>query len=154
MAGWLAGCLADLGLGARAFGGDPAAVGRRLLLDGERVLGVGILPADFRIPDGDPALRSGGPPRQRLQGLLVAGDRAGSAPVALVNRSAARRLFGAGDPVGRRLRFNGEWREVVGVVGDHQAPSREAEPPPVVYLAAAQVPVPQAMTTVCSGSAT
>ena len=74
-------------------------------------------------------------------------DRAGSASVALVNRSAARRfLGGAGaNPVGRRLRFNGEWHEVVGVVGDQWAPSREAEPPPVVYLAAAQSPVPAAM---------
>ncbi len=73
------------------------------------------------------------------------GDRAGSPRVALVNRSAARRFLTSGDPVGRRLRFNGDWYEVVGVVGDQWAPSREAEPPPVVYLAAAQSPVPAAM---------
>jgi len=74
-----------------------------------------------------------------------AGDRAGSPPVALVNRSAARRFLADGDPVGRRLRFNGTWHQVIGVAGDQRSPSRDEEPQPVVYLAAAQEPVPAPM---------
>jgi putative ABC transport system permease protein len=38
------------------FGGDPRIVGRQLLLGGERREVVGVLPADFRIPGGDPDL--------------------------------------------------------------------------------------------------
>jgi len=55
------------------------------------------------------------------------GDRVGSAPVALVSTSLARRLWPAGHAVGQRLRTAdraqagepvGPWRLVVGVVGD------------------------------------
>jgi putative ABC transport system permease protein len=47
------------------------------------------------------------------------GDRAGTAGVVMVNASAARRYWGAADPVGARVSFDGrEWLTVVGVVGD------------------------------------
>jgi putative ABC transport system permease protein len=39
------------GLWNRRFGGDPAAVGRRVLLDGKPYTVVGIMPESFRVPD-------------------------------------------------------------------------------------------------------
>ena len=52
--------------------------------------------------------------------LFGAADRAGAPPVALINETMARRLFGNADPVGRRLRQRNFDRpiEVVGVVAD------------------------------------
>jgi putative ABC transport system permease protein len=52
------------------------------------------------------------------------GDRAGSAPVAIVNQTMARRYWPGVSPVGRRVRFNGDgnvWMEVVGVNRRRQA---------------------------------
>jgi putative ABC transport system permease protein len=50
-------------------------------------------------------------------------DRAGSAPVTIVNESLAARIWPGQDPVGKRLKQGwpegpGTWREVVGVVAD------------------------------------
>ncbi len=72
-------------------------------------------------------------------------DRAGSPLVALVNRSAERRFLAGREAVGRRLKFNGHWHDVIGVVGDQRNPSGEEAAPPIVYFAAAQTPVPAAM---------
>jgi putative ABC transport system permease protein len=51
---------------------------------------------------------------------FTAADRAGAAPVALVNATMARRLFGSTDPIGRRVwQRNGDHSlQVVGVVAD------------------------------------
>ncbi len=51
---------------------------------------------------------------------FTAADRAGSVPVAIVNRSFATRHFGAGSPLEERFRMNqdGPWLTVVGVVPD------------------------------------
>ncbi len=38
----------------RAFGGDPAIVNRQILYHGEKCTVLGIMPADFRFPPGDP----------------------------------------------------------------------------------------------------
>ncbi len=72
-------------------------------------------------------------------------DRRAGAPVVAVNTVLARRLFGTGDPIGRRIRLvdpsqSGEWRTVVGVVGgiryrDLAEPAVEA-----VYTPFAQTP--------------
>ena len=70
---------------------------------------------------------------------LTAADRAGSPPVALASAGAARQLLG-GHALGRRVRFNDIWHEVVGVVGDLSAAGRDPEP--VFYLPHAQTPVP------------
>jgi predicted permease len=45
-------------------------------------------------------------------------DRAGAIPVAIVNRSAAERLWPGQDPIGKRFHFKGDavMREVVGIV--------------------------------------
>jgi predicted permease len=38
----------------RAFGGDPAIVNREILYNGEKCTVLGVMPADFRFPPGDP----------------------------------------------------------------------------------------------------
>ncbi len=53
--------------------------------------------------------------------LLDAHDVLGAPRSVLLNESYARRLFGAEDPIGQRLRFGsneGDWYTVVGIVGD------------------------------------
>jgi putative ABC transport system permease protein len=90
---------------------------------------------------------------EALRSPLVAGqpitgrDRAGSRPVALVNESAAREILGglpSGRPdgwgIGRRIRFDGGFYDVIGVVEDQRLPGGEAQP--TVYFALAQSTVP------------
>ena len=59
-------------------------------------------------------------------------ERSNSQPVAIVNEAFARRYFGGGNPIGRRLREGGypDWRVVVGVISDvkHSGPAAEARP--------------------------
>jgi putative ABC transport system permease protein len=69
------------------------------------------------------------------------GDRAGTMPVAVVDRALAERYWPDQDPVGRILRpvggtFDGRPLQVVGVVGDVDDPRRE--PVETVYLPMAQ----------------
>jgi predicted permease len=47
-------------------------------------------------------------------------DRAGAAPVVIVNATFARTYFQSGDPIGRHIQLSGVTREVVGIVGDVQ----------------------------------
>ena len=75
-------------------------------------------------------------------------DREGSGRVVIVNKTFADKMFPGRDPVGQRiawtgdvLRFigvSGDWRTVVGVVGDTKDGGLDAEPRPVVYLPFAQ----------------
>lgn len=71
-------------------------------------------------------------------------DRAGSAPVALVNDAFARRHFPGVDPVGQRITmaFVGRptSREIVGVTADVRHDGLHADPAPGVYLPHAQAP--------------
>ncbi len=79
---------------------------------------------------------------------FAATDRSDGGRVVILNRSAAARLFPGRDPIGRRvawtgdvLRFiplSGEWRTVVGVVGDTRDAGPDAPPPPAVYQPMAQ----------------
>jgi len=78
-----------------------------------------------------------------LRGREVAAeDRPQGRLVMVANETAARRFFPAGDPLGRRVRFNGVWHEVVGVVRDQKAPGTPGGPAPVFYVAHGQTPVP------------
>jgi hypothetical protein len=61
------------------------------------------------------------------------GDRVGTPPVAVVNREFARRYFGDGSAIGRRLRDGLTSYEIVGVVGDSKVTSLRETPQPVVY---------------------
>jgi putative ABC transport system permease protein len=70
-------------------------------------------------------------------------DRAGSRPIALLNESAVRKIFGGRAAIGRRLRFNGHVFEIVGVTQDERSPGEE--PAPVAYFSYFQAPVPAAL---------
>lgn len=69
---------------------------------------------------------------------FTSADRGDGERVAIVNEEAARRLWPAGDVVGRRLVSMGEPRTVIGVVGNTKMHSLEKEPGPFVYLPALQ----------------
>ena len=78
-------------------------------------------------------------------------DRTGTGLVVILNQTLANRLFPGVDPVGRRvawtgdvLRFigvSGDWRTVVGVVGDTKDGGLDAGPVPVLFAPFAQAEV-------------
>ena len=60
-----------------------------------------------------------------------------SPPVAVVNQTLARRIFGAEDSIGKRIQFGtntGSWVSIVGVVGDVRHTGLEAPPAPEAYV--------------------
>jgi putative ABC transport system permease protein len=75
-------------------------------------------------------------------------DRDSAARVVILNETLAKRLFGEKDPVNQRvawtgdvLRFipvSGDWRTVVGVVGDTKDGGLDVPPGPVMFLPFAQ----------------
>jgi len=78
-------------------------------------------------------------------------DRTGSPLVVILNKTLADRLFPNEDPVGRRVAWTGEvlkfigvsgdWRTVVGVVGDTKDGGLDAERIPVLFAPFAQAEV-------------
>jgi predicted permease len=84
-----------------------------------------------------------------LQGRAFSStDRRGSARVAIINATLAERLFGDENPIGRRIAWTGEvlkfipvsgdWRTVVGVVGDTRDAGLDTDPTPTVFQPIAQ----------------
>jgi putative ABC transport system permease protein len=69
---------------------------------------------------------------------LEPADRAGAAPVVLVNESAARKYFPGESAVGKSVNINSAERTIVGVVGDVYQSSLEMEPRTEAYLPLAQ----------------
>jgi putative ABC transport system permease protein len=72
-------------------------------------------------------------------------DRAGSAPVAMISRGLATRLFPGGSAVGRRLRLvypdqSDAWREIVGVVDNVRYSGLDDPGAAAVYTPFAQTP--------------
>ncbi len=75
-------------------------------------------------------------------------DRIGTAPVVVLNKTLADRLFPNLDPIGRRVAWTGEvlkftgisdgWRTVIGVVGDTKDGGLDASPIPVMFLSFSQ----------------
>jgi putative ABC transport system permease protein len=69
-------------------------------------------------------------------------DGAESPFVAIVNETAARRLFPAGAALGRRLRVSEDgdapWFEVVGIVGDTRNRGLDAPPEPEIFASSTQ----------------
>ena len=64
-------------------------------------------------------------------------DGPAAPPVAVVNETLARRIFGAEDPIGRRIQFGtagGPWVSIVGVVGDVRHAGLEAPLAPEAYV--------------------
>jgi len=74
---------------------------------------------------------------------ITEADRAGGQPVAVLSQSAVRRIWPAGDPLGKcvKLEASGPCYVVVGVAGDIRTDFSEG-PGRHVYVAAAQVPTP------------
>jgi putative ABC transport system permease protein len=100
-------------------------------------------------------LRTAGPEYFRAAGIpLLSGrefaitDRRGSGMVVIVNQALADQLFPNEDPIGKRvawtgdvLRFapiSGDWRRIVGVVGNTKDGGLDAEPEPVMFVPFAQ----------------
>lgn len=80
-------------------------------------------------------------------------DGAGSVPVALVNRTMARRFWPNGDALGKRIKFGeagepGDWLEIVGVVQDVRHHGLAADVEPEIYQPYAQFPYADEMTVV------
>lgn len=84
-----------------------------------------------------------------LQGRAFANtDRRESARVVILSKSLAERLFGNENPIGRRIAWTGEvlkfipvtgdWRIVVGVVGDTRDAGLDTDPTPTVFQPMAQ----------------
>jgi hypothetical protein len=69
-------------------------------------------------------------------------DRAGSPGVTVISASAARFYFPSGEALGGRVRFNGAWFEVVGVVPDQGVPGLAESRRRLFYFPAAQHSVP------------
>lgn len=68
-------------------------------------------------------------------------DRKETAPVAVLSLTAARRLFGAADPVGRSVAYeNGQQLLVVGVAHDVRAHNPREEFLPILYVPMSQQP--------------
>jgi putative ABC transport system permease protein len=85
---------------------------------------------------------------------FTATDRSGTARVVVINKTLAERLFPGQDPLGRRVAWTGEvlkfipvsgdWRTVVGVVGDTKDDGLDSEALPVMFMPFAQEPFPSA----------
>jgi putative ABC transport system permease protein len=80
-------------------------------------------------------------------------DRAGSEPVAIINETMARQFWGDRDPVGSRIAWGnqadrGEWKRIVGVVGDVKQGPLESAVVPEVYTPWLQAPDAQVADTV------
>ena len=77
---------------------------------------------------------------------FVQTDRPGNPVVAIVNRSAAKHLWGEHDPVGTR--FSGDegktWTQIVGVVGDIKQYGLDKDVADEIYVPMAQFPMMQA----------
>ena len=75
-------------------------------------------------------------------------DRAGSGRVVIINQTLADKFFPGEDPLGKRIAFvgevlrftpfSGDWRTIVGVVGNTQDGGLDAEPRSVVFVPFAQ----------------
>jgi putative ABC transport system permease protein len=110
----------------------------------------GTVPANGQLPDADMRTASANYFKAmsiplvegRFFSALEASD-SGAVPVAIVNRTAARTLFGGGSVVGKRARFGGTtgpFFTIVGVVGDISDASLRDGPRPQVYFSTQQSP--------------
>ena len=65
-------------------------------------------------------------------------DAAGAPLVAVISEADARRDWPGGSPLGKRLRLQGAWRSVVGIVADVKYRKLRSADEPTVYVPAAQ----------------
>jgi putative ABC transport system permease protein len=98
-------------------------------------------------PEADPCIERYGvtPEYRRLMSIplvagrdLLASDTAAAQPVMLVSQAAARAVFGNDSPLGARVRIGaadrGDWRTIVGVVGDVHHADVAAPVTPAMYV--------------------
>ncbi|HEX6185959.1 MAG TPA: ABC transporter permease [Pyrinomonadaceae bacterium] len=67
-------------------------------------------------------------------------DVAGAPRVVIINEATARRFWPGEDPLGKLMRLDEDWSQVVGVVGNVRQVSLAAAAPPTVYVPYAQDP--------------
>ena len=70
-------------------------------------------------------------------------DALNTAPVVVINRTAATRFWGDADPVGRRIRPQAApdfWIQVIGVVEDAKVASLDERPTPMLFYPVSQIP--------------
>jgi putative ABC transport system permease protein len=109
-------------------------------------VGEAIPRADFRTASPE-YFRAAGIPLLKGR-AFAATDRDGSGKVVIINQTLANKLFPGEDPLGQRmawtgdvLRFtpiSGEWRTIVGVVGNTQDGGPDAVPRSVIFMPFAQ----------------
>lgn len=78
-------------------------------------------------------------------------DTDNAAPVAIISETMARRYWQTGNSLGSRIRFDGEARTIVGIVGDMRSAPLHLRPYPEVYVPYAQDPGPQVALVVRTG---
>ncbi len=98
-------------------------------------------------PEDETTLRAISPGYLQTVGVpLLAGrdlsvaDRADAPPVALVNQAFVRRWYPDADPLGKKVQFFGQLREIVGVVGDVRFAGLAEDLQPAIYPPLAQAP--------------
>ncbi|MET0622688.1 MAG: ABC transporter permease [Pyrinomonadaceae bacterium] len=69
-------------------------------------------------------------------------DDAGGPRVVIINEAVARHFWTGQDPLGKLIKIDDDWSQVVGVVGNVRQRSPAQEPPPSVYVPYAQDPWP------------
>jgi putative ABC transport system permease protein len=72
--------------------------------------------------------------------------------VMIINDAAARQYFPGQDPVGKRIRFWGSSREIIGVVGNERFAGLTAAAPPAMYPPLSQTPMGTATLLVSTRS--
>jgi putative ABC transport system permease protein len=65
-------------------------------------------------------------------------DRNGGVPVAIISEAAARRDFPTQSALGKLVKYQGEWRTIVGIVADIKFARLSAEDQPSIYLPVSQ----------------
>jgi len=76
-----------------------------------------------------------------LRGRGIArSDRQDGTFVVVINEAMARKFWRDEDPVGERLRFGGQMRAIIGVVGDVRHEGLDGAPKPEMYVPIAQAP--------------
>jgi len=74
--------------------------------------------------------------------VFTSRDTAGQPSVVVINETLAKQFFRTRDPLGHRLKVQGAWRTIVGVVADVKSASLESDVRPQVYRPHAQDPWP------------
>jgi putative ABC transport system permease protein len=69
-------------------------------------------------------------------------DAAGGPRVVIINEATARHFWQGQDPLGKLIKVEEDWSQVVGVVGDVRQHSPAQPPPPSIYVPYAQDPWP------------